>query len=510
MSASGATTNSNVTGVSLAEEIEPKVLPGSPTWYDRSVLSYSDFGGEVDYVIDDSLNQSRQNQRGSPVGITAGGSYEIIMKNGLTRDMQGFFFADAHEKVDTAPLNGVGVAITGVDGAGEYSADSGLSVFPVGAIVLASGFTNAANNVAAEVTASTSTSLTTEGATVVEASPPADARIQQVGFAFGSGDLALTVSGGLATLNSTAGGWLNLDLQVGEWIFVGGDEDSDQFGVGYGYGRVASKTDNDVVLDDVAWVGTIAADAGTGKTVKVYAGTFIRNEKDPALIKCRTYNVERQLGSDANGVQSEYLTGAAKNRLSLTLPSKERHTANFTYLALDNEQRTGAEGVKIGTRVAMPEQKLYNTSSHVFRLSMTLLDPTTLAPSGMFGYATRAEFTINNNASATDAVGVFGGFDIVVGNFTVGGQVEAYFLTVESMKAIRNNKDVGFNAILAHENKGLVYDIPLLGVGGGRLNVEKGVAITIPLENFGSENENGYTMSYTSFDYLPTVAMSAT
>lgn len=503
------TINSNVTGVAVAEETTPKVLPASPTWYDRPVLSYSDFGGEVSYVADDSINASRQNQRGLPVGIEAGGGYNLLMTNGLTRDMQGFFFADAHEKVDTAPLNGTGVTITGVAASGVYNAASGLSVFPVGALVLTTGFTNAANNVASKVTASTNTSLTTDGATVVEASPPAVARVQQVGYAFGSGDLSLSVSGGIATLSSTAGGWLNLDLQVGEWIFVGGDATGEQFGVGYGYGRVASKTNNAVTLDEIAWVGTIGNDNGSGKTIKVYAGTYIRNEKDPSLIKTRTYQVERTLGEDEDGVQSEYLTGAVENELSLNIPLKERHTADFTYVALDNEHRTGDDGVKTGTHVALPKQKLYNTSSTVFRLRMSLLDATTLAPTNLFAYASDASFTINNNATVVEAVGSFGGVDISVGNFVVGGTVTAYFTTVDTVKAIRDNKDVGFNAIMAQDNKGLVYDIPLLGVGGGRLNVEKDAAITVPLENFGAENGNGYTMSYTSFDYLPTIAMPA-
>jgi len=507
MSVCGKTINSNVTGVSVAEEVEPKVLPASPTWYDRPVISYSDFGGDVAYVADDSLNGSRQNQRGLPVGIEAAGGYNLLMTNGLTRDMQGLFFADAHEKVDTAPLNGVGVTITGVDGSGAYSAASGLSVFPVGAIVLASGFTNASNNVASVVTASTSTTLTTDGATVVEASSPADARIQQVGFAFGSGDLSLTVSGGLATLNSAAGDWFNINLQVGEWVFIGGDAVGEQFAAGYGYGRVASITATNVELDEVAWIGTLATDAGTGKTIKVYAGVYIRNEKDPSLIKCRTYQVERTLGDDGDGIQSQYLTGAIANEISLNIPLKERHTADITYLALDTEQRTGLDGVKGGAHVAMPKQKLYNTSSTVFRLSMSLLDPTTLTPTGLFAFASDATFTINNNASVAEAVSVFGGFSIIVGNFTVGGSVTAYFTTVDSIKAIRNNSDVGFNAIFAQANKGLVYDIPLLGVGGGRLNVEKDAAITIPLETFGAENDKGYTMSYTSFDYLPNVAM---
>ena len=47
----------------------------------------------------------------------------------------------------------------------------------------------------------------------------------------------------------------------------------------------------------------------------------------------------------------------------------------------------------------------------------------------------------------------------------------------------------------------------MLGLGGGRLNVEKDAPITVPLEPAGAENENGYTMLYEVFAYLPTVAM---
>lgn len=507
MASSKKTVNSNVTGVSVAEETTPKVLPGSPVWYDRPVNSYSDFGGEFSTVAADPINKSRQNQRGTITDLDASGGYNIDMNNGLTRDMQGFFFADAHEKVDTAPLNGTAIALTSVAVSGVYNAASGLSAFTVGSLVFASGFTNAANNGVGKVTASASGSVTTDKTTVAEASPPSAARVQQVGYEFGSGDLAMTVGTATVTLSSTAGDWLNLDLQVGEWVFIGGDTTATQFAAGYGYGRVASKDNDDVVLDNVAWVGSLATDAGTGKTIRVFAGTFIRNEKTPALIKTRTYQVERTLGDDDDGTMSEYLTGAVKNELTLNIPLTDKHTADFGYMALDNEQRTGAEGVKSGSHVELAKQAPYNTSSSVFRLKMSILDATTLSPTTMFGYASDATFTINNNATATKAIGALGGIDITVGNFVVGGSVTAYFTQVEAVKAIRNNADVGFDAILAQGNKGLVYDVPLLGVGGGRLNVEKDAPITLPIENMGAENDNGYTMSYTSFAYLPTVAM---
>lgn len=511
MASSKKTVNSNVTGVSVAEETSPKVLPGSPVWYDRAVNSYSDFGGDYTSVAADPINPSRQNQRGTLTDLDASGGYNIDMKNALTRDMQGFFFADAHEKVDTLPLNGTAIALTGVAVSGVYSAASGLSVFPTNALVYASGFTNTENNGFGKVTASASGSVTVDRTTVAEASPPSTAKVQQVGYEFAAGDLSLTLSTTTVTLTSAADAWLNLDLQVGEWVFIGGDNATNRYDVGYGYGRVRSKTNSVVVLDNVAWTGgTLATNAGTGKSIQVFVGTFVRNEKSSSLIKRRTYQVERTLGEDDDGVMSEYLTGAVKNELTLNIPLTDKHTADFSYMALDNEQRTGSEGIKPGTHIGMASQTPYNTSASVFRLQMSILDPTTLTPTTMFGFASDASFTVNNNATATKAIGNLGGIDITVGNFVVGGSVTAYFTEVEAVRAIRNNSDVGFNAILAQANKGLVYDVPLLGVSGGRLNVEKDNPITLPIEQNGAENPNGYTMSYTEFTYLPTVAMPST
>jgi hypothetical protein len=75
------------------------------------------------------------------------------------------------------------------------------------------------------------------------------------------------------------------------------------------------------------------------------------------------------------------------------------------------------------------------------------------------------------------------------------------------VKAVRANADVGLSIIAASKNAGFLFDIPLLGLGGGRLNVEKDAPIMVPLEPAGAENLNGYTLLYQVFPYLPTVAM---
>ncbi len=87
------------------------------------------------------------------------------------------------------------------------------------------------------------------------------------------------------------------------------------------------------------------------------------------------------------------------------------------------------------------------------------------------------------------------------------GSLNAYFTSVAAIAAIRDNSDVGFNVISARANAGIVFDIPLMSIGGGRAKVEKDQAIMLPLENAAFENANGYTLMYVNFPYLPDAAM---
>src|SRR5690606_1779356 len=122
-------------------------------------------------------------------------------------------------------------------------------------------------------------------------------------------------------------------------------------------------------------------------------------------------------------------------------------------------------------------------------------------------YITEAEIAINNGVTPNKAVGVLGGFDASAGNFEVTGSLTAYFSNVAAVQAVRQNSDVGFSMIGAARNAGFVFDIPLLGLGGGRLNVEKDAPIMVPLEQAAAENANGYTLLYEVFHYLPEQAM---
>ena len=499
--------DSNVTGLAIAEETTPGVLPGSPVWYEAEPNSYQEFGGQIETVARDTLNATRQRLKGSTtdLNVSAGFNTDLTQHN-LTRIQQGFVFADAHEKPDTASFNSTAITISAVDGTNDqFEAASGLDAFLSGSLVFSQGFTNTINNGLHVVdgVAAGAIDVTTN---LVTETPPAGARVQAVGFQFASADAVMTVSGGVATLSCTAADFTDMGLTIGEWVWLGGDDSGDAFATcPRGFARIETIAATALRFDKVT--SAFVSDTGTGKTLQMFFGKFLRNEPDADDIVTRSYQLERTLGRDANGVQSQYIEAAFCNTLTLNIPTANKATVDLGFVGLDDVYRDGTTGVKSGDRVAALGEDAFNTSSKVYRLRMNIIDPATLQPTALFGYVTDANITISNNVSAIKAVGNLGGIDVSVGNFDVGGTITALFTEISACDAIRNNPDVTFDVILAQENAGLIYDIPLTALGNGRLDVVKDQPIKLPISMLAAKGAAGYTLGIVNFPYLPDAAM---
>lgn len=478
-------------------------------WYGLEPNSYSDLGGELTTMARAPIDPSRQNKKGTVVDLDADGGFnQDFTQTNLTRLLQGFFFADARQAFGTDTLNGAPIAI-GAVAPSAYAASSGLDAFVAGQLLYASGFGNPANNGLKRVTTSSAVSVTVAEVLVVEASPPAAAKLESVGWSFPAGDVAMTLVGGLAVLVGSGSVDFTLipNLIPGAWVFLGGDATASRFTNAYGYARIGSLTAMQIVFDEVTWVPE--AEAGAGKTIQMFTGTIIRNEKQPSLIKRRSYNIERTLGEGANGTQAEYLEGAVANELTLNVPQADKLNVDLTFVACDNTYVSGDPGdeLKTGTRVSAPAEDAYNTSSDIYRIKLHVHDAASSNPANLFGYVSEATLSINNGVTPNKALGVLGAFDTSAGNFEVTGSMTAYFETVAAAKAIRANADVGFSAIFAAKNKGFLFDMPLLGLGGGRIQVEANEPVMIPVEPNGAESKYGHTLLYMQFQYLPSVAM---
>lgn len=507
--------DSNITGLAYAEEECLKQLPGvdgaDAVWYGLEPNSYSDFGGDLSSVARAPIDPSRQRKKGAIVDLDASGGFNVdYTKSNITRLLQGFFFASARELPSTTPLAGPEIAVSSVtSGTKTYGLPSGGAAFVTGHIIFASGFANAANNGIKTVVSSTASTVVVNEALTDEATPPATAKFEVVGFELALSDINMAVVGNVVSMISSTTNFTTLTgLIVGMWVFIGGDAATNQFANNVGFARIGSISQNAIVFDDV----TFAAqnETGTAKKIRIFAGLVLRNEKDPSLIVRRSYNIERQLGLGAVDTQAEYLEGAVANEFTLNVPSADKLSVDLSFIACDNTYRSGDvdDEIKAGTRIDAPGEDAYNTSSDIYRIKMSVIDPASSNPAALFGYVSEGSITINNNVSPNKAVGVLGAFDTSAGNFEVGGSLTAYFTTVAAVKAVRANADVGLSIISSAKNAGFIFDIPLLGLGGGRLNVEKDAPITLPLEPAGAENSSGYTMLHEVFAYLPDLAMA--
>lgn len=500
--------DSNNTGLRIAEEECLKQLPVSPVWFPAEPNSYSDFGPSITTVARNPINPSRQRKKGVVTDLDAtGGFNQDLTQDNTTRFLQGFFFADAREPFSTRPLNGAAIPVTAVDTTDGYAAAIGAGKVVVGDIIQAIGFGSVANNGPKVVTAADADSVNAAGL-VAEAAPPAGAMFHIVGKQLASGDISIVMNGGLVRLTSAANNMITLfpDLFPGRWLFIGGDGANSRFANNVGFARVSAIAAGYLEFDKVSWAAPVN-EAGAGKTIQVFDGLVIRNEPDPLNIKRRTYQLERTLGQDADGTMAEYLVGAVANELTINMPQADKVNIDLGYVACDGTTRTGLEGLKAGTR-PNPEgsDTAFNTSNNFKRIKLSSVIPGVAAPAPLFAFATDLSLTINNNVSPNKAVGTLGAFDTSAGTFEVGGEITAYFASVAATRAVRNNADITIDIIMVKENAGLLFDVPLLSLGNGRLGIEQDQAVTVPLETNAAESVFGHTLLFQSFGYLPDVA----
>jgi hypothetical protein len=514
--------DSNITGLAYAEEAALGSLPGengfggTPVWKRLNPNSYDDFGGEIVTVAPNPINPSRQRRKGVTTDLNASGGFNHNLTfTNLTDIMQSFMFADIREKGRET------VTAVDIDGGNpdEYEVAS-TTGFIAGSIIKGKNFTNSANNglnVVTAIVSNTSVEVAT-GQLTAEASPPADAEIQVVGFQFADADAQIVVSGDLPVMSSVGAlvNFSNLGIVPGQWVFIGGDTTSSRFAntANNGYKRVRSVSATQIVFDKSTSTMVVEA-AASGKFIRLFFGDVLRNETGDLIVR-RSYNIERTLGapddSQPTQIQSEVLIGAVGNELTINVPQANLVNVDLAFIGIDNIQRDGPTGPKQSSVQIFDAASEYNTSSDVVRFNLSSVDDTTEAPTSLTRYITELKITINNNVSPNKAIGILGAFDVTAGTFAVSGSLTAYFSSVAAVQQVRNNGDVSLDISFAKDNTGIVYDMPLIALGDGRLKVEVDQPITIPLNTDAASGEDihedlDHTLCITYFNYLPDAAM---
>lgn len=501
--------DSNVTGLRFAEEECLGLLPSSPAWYPLEPNSYSDFGGQITTVARNPINQSRQRKKGVTTDLEASGGFnQDFTFSNTTRLLQGFLFADMRGKGGNEYFGRSYVTI-GMDAAqGIGVQGTAATYFAVGQLVRLSGFSSAKNNGLKVIIGVSGAYASVEGE--VEAATASTTHVAKVvGHRFGKGVLAFSVNtDGRLSLSSASAELprhIQNSLLPGEWVYFGSDNPACRMEKNNGFARVHSVNSRFIYFDKYTWTPD-KNETATEKFLEIYFADTIRNELDYSLIKRRSYQLERTLGSDQDGQMSEYLVGAIPNEATINIAQADKINIDLSFVATDNEQRTGKQGIKSGDRPELNPETAFNTSSDFARIRLAEVNNGIAAPKPMFAYATELSISINNNVTPTKAVGVLGAIDASIGTFEVGGNITAYFADVDAMKAVRNNADVTLDVVMIKEGKAVVIDIPLMALGNGRLSVEQDQAITIPLEIQAAQSSFGHTLMWQFFSDLPKAA----
>lgn len=492
--------DANFVGFYLAREESLKKLPTNPVFQTREPNSFADFGAEFAKVARSPFNATRQRKKGTNSDVdVSGGWNEDLTQNNLQSDFEAFTFANMRRKGFEPALSAVA--------SDDHFGVSSIAGFAVGDLIAGSGFTRGANNGLHRITAVAANKITVTSALIDETTPVGgNAKLEIAGHQFAAGDISIILDGGLAKMSSAAVDMRTFGFIPGEWCGVGGDQAATHFeNIAPFYARISEVTEDAIFFDKTT--ATISNDSGAGKTLQLFFGYLVRNEDNPDNIVRHTHVVERTLGKDANGTQSEFLRGFVYNEMTWTSPLAGKVSIDIGGIGLEKSKRTGAEGPlhkAEGTvlKKALGEEA-FNTSRNVYRIRMAIIDPETLNPTPMFARVTEWTARIGNNVSAAKAQGVFGGFDTTVGQFEVSMTATAYFSTVEACEAIEENADTTFDAIYAKDNAAIIMDIPLISPGGGRLTVEQNAAIMLPLTGDGAESPFGHTFLLNWLPYVP-------
>lgn len=331
--------------------------------------------------------------------------------------------------------------------------------FKVGMLVFTSGFTTAANNgIIPRVSSSTATTIVFPGATFTAegAAIPVGAKLQVVGFAGASADITATATG----LGSTLLDFTTLGLNAGEWVKIGGDTAGSQFATAANNtwarisGAAGAITATALTFDilPASW----GVDAGTGKTIQVFAGDYIKNGTTQRSF---TFEVQQQ---DLASPSYEYFLGQQVTQYSLSLKAAAVITGTIT---LNGQGTPTASTTRAAsaTDVAAPTYGVLNAASNVGRLMMNG------AVVGTPSYIMELGFDLNNNLADQGAINNIAPVGVRNGEIGLTGAISAYFGDLTMLSAVLADSDTSimFRAGRSDGNReSLLFDVPAVKLTG--------------------------------------------
>lgn len=497
-----ARTVTNESSYSLAYETTQGVVDGSTTWFLLEPNEISGMGATTTKVAREPISKNRQRRKGAIVDIDSAPQLDMdVTMEHVNLFIEGFLFSIAK-----GAANGAYVRPTATT-TGAYTTAAMAAAIPSGRLVYARGFANTANNGLKHVTTGGTTTSTpiTGGGLVVEAPTTAqNATLEVCGVRGATGDITINAGG---NLTSTALDFTTLGLTVGQWIFIGGDTTITQFATlaDRGYARVITIAANLLTLDKRSNV--FVADAGTGKTIDIYFGRFVRNVAvDHADYLTRYHQLEaayNDLNSSPGVDEYEYAKANLLDELSFNLAVGELATMSVGMIGTDCAPPSTTRATNANTPLVPRRTAAFSPTSDIARLRMAAVDDSGIATD----FKTLA-FTIRNNISPEKVLARLGAAYVNTGLFEIDIEATVIFTNSTVPTAVRDNRTIGFDMALRNGDGGFVLDMPEGTLSTADKEMPRNESINLQGTIMAHQSDTfGYSLGVSLFPFVPSITI---
>lgn len=487
--------SSNNVSVSVNRESTPGVA--STLWKELQVNGKPDITAKLTKVKRTPIEKERNARKGAAVKLDAAAKLEMDLTHEVMREItEASYMAVAY-----GPLQWVGANRPTATTSAHFTVPNIGSALVAGTLVVSRGWKTAANN-GVFVVGSMSTTTTVIVTGLVAETPDTNQNVslEVCGVQGASADITIAANQVLATLLDLT----TLGLQPGQRVWVGGPTSGTSFDTAAcrGLGRVVSVVAGVITTDRTTT--TWATDAGTGKTIWLLFGPFIRNVPvtSGAPWLRRPYDIETAFPDLGGSGTDGYIYGEGQeiDETTIDMPLTNKATVSLAFVGMNTTSPTTSR--KSGASVALPAspQELMNTSSQVLDISLTALDGTDVAS----GFQS-VKVTIKNNLKAQNQMGTLGAAFVNVGRQDVSCDVQAFFDNSAVLAAVRTETSMAFGVGLRSDDlAGFYFDVPVCTLDGGDLDYPENETVleTVTVLPY-KDPILGYQSSITIFPYMP-------
>ena len=466
--------DANRTSLRYIQEVTNGVTPANPAFQAIGFTS-SSMTLNVDTEADDTIVPDRQVLDVPVLGFEVSGDVSARLRFSALDD---FFQASLGGTwANTPRLTYTATSATAITVA------SGGAAFLAGHLIRLTG-SPLNNGAVRRVVSSTATAITTTSLTVEST---VSGQVRVVGIEGVAADIAALASP--PRLTTVALNFINLGFVAGQWIKIAEGANGFATLANNTWVRIASVTATTLTLDSTPTGWT--ADTGTGRTIRILTGDYVRN----GIVR-RSFSVEREVVR-ADEISTYRVFRGVEFDLSFDLAARSNVQVAFEAMGLNaaNYSTTRTTGA---TTLAAVEGEIYNASSNIGQIRINNADFLTAI--------TSLSIEMTNNMRGREAIANTGYASLGQGRFELTGTLEAYFGDASLVNAIQNNTPLSISAPMLANDKASGYhlDIPRVKFTEGGDEVSGVDSDIIPSLGFqGLKHPTlGYTFQLSRYSYL--------